>query len=218
MDKDFMDNGQEIANYVENLFMPVDALLMDVKKATRVAGLPEIQVGAMDGRHLEVLARLCGAKKAVEFGTLAGYSGICLLRGMGDDGYLYTLEKSKKHIEVARDNFEKAGCGNRVRILEGEALKVLPTIEKEGPFDLVFIDADKANYLAYFYWSLENLRPGGLLLADNCFAFGGIASSQEKKVVQDLRAFNQAVATHPNFSSTMLPTGEGLLAGVKLDY
>ena len=221
MEKRFREEREEITQYVEKVFSPEDTVLRDVRESTTTVGMPSIQIGKMDALHLEVIAAASGAKKAVEFGTLAGYSGIALLRGMGEGSFLQTMECDPKHAKVAAENFKKAGFAQSVKIWEGNALDNLPTISKEGPFDLVFIDADKENYENYFRWVTENTEKEAVVLADNCFAFGNIAATEFKdktseKIVESMQAFNSAVADHPDFRATMLPTGEGLLMAVRV--
>lgn len=221
MRKVYGQDAEKIADYVERVFIPDDAVLRSVRESAAAAGMPDIHVAAMDGLHLEVLAAANGARKAVEIGTLAGYSGIRILRGMGSGGKLYTFEYSEKHAEVARANFAKTGYAKQVGLFVGAALENLRRIEPDGPFDLVFIDADKENYENYFNWAAKNLRVGGMVIGDNCFAFGNIANTEfasptEKKIVESLDAFNIAVARHPSFRATMIPTGEGLLLAVKI--
>ena len=221
MRKGYGEDRAEIADYVVEVFAPEDKFLAEVRARALESGLPAIHVGAMDGLHLEVLTRAVGAKKVVELGTLAGYSGICFLRGMGPGGKLFTFEYSEKHAEVARDNFARAGFEKSVVVHVGEALTELRRIEPDGPFDIVFIDADKVNYENYFYWAAKNLRVGGLVIGDNCFAFGNIAAKEfvsktESEVVASLNAFNIAAARHPDFRATMMPTGEGLCLAVKV--
>ncbi len=214
MDKGYGQGDPGLARYVEHLFQPEDDVLREIRARSTKAGLPEIQVGPMDGRLLEFLARTCGARKAVEVGTLGGYSGVCLLRGM-PEGHLHTFELSESHAAVARESFLRAGVGTRATVHVGPAVTMLPKIETEGPFDLVFIDADKVSYPTYREWAAKNLRPGGLILADNTFAWGGIATSQEEGPAA-LRRFNQAQAEDKRFLSTIIPTAEGLTCGVKL--
>ena len=132
----------------------------------------------MDGLHLELLARAAGARRAVEIGTLGGYSGVCLLRGM-PDGRLDTFELEPRNAAVARESFEKAGVAGRARIHVGPAVDKLREIEADGPFDLVFIDADKTGYPAYLTWAEEHLRVGGIVLLDNAFGWGGVADPAE---------------------------------------
>jgi caffeoyl-CoA O-methyltransferase len=214
MDKGYGQGDPGLARYVEKLFHPEDDILREIRARSLKAGLPEIQVGPMDGCLLEFLALACGARKAVEIGTLGGYSGVCLLRGM-PNGHLHTFELSEGHAAVARDSFQRAGVAARATVHVGPALDNLPRIEAEGPFDLVFIDADKVSYPAYRDWAAKNLRAGGLILADNTFAWGGIETSKEEGPAA-LRRFNQAQAQDARFRSTIIPTAEGLTAGVKL--
>jgi caffeoyl-CoA O-methyltransferase len=220
--KDFSNASRpEIVEYTVDTFNPEDAILREVRERSERAGLPNIQVGSMDGLHLEVLARAAGARKAVEIGTLGGYSGICLLRGLQPGGKLHTFEYEALHADVARESFAKAGFTAQVRQYLGPALSNLPKVESEGPFDLVFIDADKPNYPAYLEWAAANLRVGGLLIGDNTFGFGMIADrkfadAEDEETVRALRTFNQQAASGGRFRATMIPTGEGLTVAVKI--
>jgi caffeoyl-CoA O-methyltransferase len=214
-------NDEKLANYLEATFHPEDETLRQVVESSKKAGLPEIQVGDMDGLHLEVLARAIGAKKIVEIGTLGGYSGVHLARALPKDGKLYTFEMSPAHAEVARKSFELAGASSKVEILVGPALANLSKITQHGPFDLVFIDADKVSYPKYLEWAAENLRVGGAVLGDNTFAWGMIADEKfedasDEAAVRALREFNDRVANSGRFKGTILPTGEGLTLGVKI--
>jgi caffeoyl-CoA O-methyltransferase len=222
MDKVFGQDDPSIAQYAEDVFKPVDPVLQEIIDRTVKNGLPEIYVAPMDGLHLEVIARAVGAKKAVEIGTLGGYSGVCLCRGMGPEGKLYTFEMNPLNAEVARTSFEKAGFKDNVEIHVGPALLNLPLVSKYGPFDLVFIDADKPSYPDYLRWAAANLRVGGIVLGDNTFAWGEISNSDydkntsEKPSVTALRAFNKECASSGRFKATVLPTGEGLTFAVKI--
>ncbi len=212
----------KIVHYVEEVFQPEDHILREARERADRNGLPHIQVGKMDGLHLEVLTRISGAKKAVEIGTLGGYSGICIARGLTQDGKLYTFEFEPLHAEVAQENFKKAGLSDKVEIFVGPALQNLPKIQNHGPFDLVFLDADKVNYPEYMRWAADNLRIGGLMIADNTFAWGTIAddhfeSPEDAQSVRALREFNSSAAQGGRFRSTLLPTGEGLTVGVKIN-
>ncbi len=210
-------------SYCEGTFHPEDRLLAEVRSRAQQAGMPPIHVGAMDGLHLEVLARAFGARKIVEIGTLAGYSAVCLSRALPADGFIHTFEFEPKHAAVAADTFKKAGITDRVKIHVGAALDKLPSINKEGPFDLVFIDADKVSYPAYLAWAAENLRVGGAVLADNTFAWGmihkdpsRITDPEDRAAVDALRRFNKIVATDRRWRATALPTAEGLTLAVKI--
>ena len=214
-------NDEKILQYVNETFRPEDALLVQVRETQEAMNLPGIQVGPMDGLLLEVLTRAIGARKAVEIGTLGGYSAICITRGLAPSGKLFTFELDSKHAQVALAAFEKAGFSERIELILGLAAERLDDISAQGPFDLVFIDADKENYPLYLQWAAENLRIGGVVLGDNSLAFGMISDHQfdnaeDEGAVQALRAFNQAAAQTGRFRATLIPTGEGLTIGVKI--
>jgi caffeoyl-CoA O-methyltransferase len=215
MDKGYGQGDAAIAAYVERVFRPEDETLVEIRERSTAAGLPEIQVGRLDGLLLEVLVRAASAKRAVEVGTLGGYSGICILRGMPANGELHSCELSEHHAEVARESFRRAGFAERANVHVGPALETLPNLSAKGPFDVCFIDADKVGYPAYLDWAASNLRVGGIVLADNTFAWGGIVSNEEPGAVA-LRAFNQKIAGDRRFRATIVPTAEGLTMGVKL--
>jgi caffeoyl-CoA O-methyltransferase len=201
--------------YVETVFQPEDAILAEIRQRSDASGLPPIQVGGMDALLLEVLVRASGAVKAVEIGALGGYSGTAIARGLGSGGKLHTFELDPKHAEVTQASFAKAGVSDKTQVHVGPALRRLKDIEALGPFDLVFIDADKTGYPAYLAWAAENLRIGGVLLADNTFAGGDIAEGKSETAVAT-RAFNAELAQSGRFRATLIPTGEGLSFGVKV--
>jgi caffeoyl-CoA O-methyltransferase len=221
MQKDFAAAADpRIARYVEETFHPRDNLLQEVVDRTMANGLPQIQVAAMDGLHLEVLARAAGARKIVEIGTLAGYSGVCLARALPADGMLYTFEMDPKHARQAEETFRRAGVTSRVELRIGPALEKLREIEAKGPFDLVFIDADKISYPDYFDWAARFLKVGGLLVADNTLAWGLIAdesfpTAEKASQVRGIRELNARAARDPRFRATLLPSGEGLTVAVR---
>jgi caffeoyl-CoA O-methyltransferase len=218
--KGFGQGSPELAAWAERTFGAEDPVLAGIRARSAREGLPAIAVGAMDGLHLEVLARAAGARKAVEIGTLGGYSAVCLLRGLGEGGFLHTLELDPRRAEVARASLEGAGFAGRFAIHVGDALETLPRLEAGGPFDLVFVDADKARYPQYLAWAEEHLRVGGLLLADNAFAFGHVHDPEwrgdDAAAVAPLRRFAERLAGGGRFRATMLPTAEGLALGVKV--
>jgi caffeoyl-CoA O-methyltransferase len=204
---------EEIAAYVGRTFEPEDAVLREVRERSGREGLPDIHLSAMDARHLEVLARASKARRAVEIGTLGGYSGIALLRGMGPDGRLDTFEIDPHHAEVARESFRKAGVERQATLHVGPAVERLREIQ--GSVDLVFIDADKESYAAYLDWTEEHLAVGGVVIGDNTFAFGEIVRGQDAGP-RALRAFNERLARGGRFRATLFPTGEGMTVGVKV--
>ncbi len=223
--KSFAAQGAGLAGYVEKTFHPEDGILADIRKRAATAGLPAIHVSPFDGRLLEVIARAARAKKIVEIGTLAGLSGVCLARALPEGGILHTFEFEKKHAEVARESFRKGNLENRVKIHIGPAMQNLSAIEAEGPFDLVFIDADKENYPNYLAWAARHLRPAGVVLCDNAFAWGLVAVADDAAELKQghhaaarkaILATNAAIADQKGpWRGMMLPTGEGLVMGVR---
>lgn len=229
MAKDNKAFGQgipEIAAYAEAVFNPIDPVLDFVRRKSLEGGLPSIQVGAMDGRHLELLSRLLNPRRVIEIGTLGGYSAICLARGIVGGGVIHTFEKNEKHAALASTNIAWAREQGEFRGIEvsvhvGAAIELLPKVECEGPFDLVFIDADKPGYPEYLEWAAKSLRVGGAVIADNTFAWGQVhraaeLTGNELKMVGSLDRFNRELAAHIQFRSTILPTAEGLTVGVKV--
>lgn len=222
MRKTYSNTLESVSNYVDSLYSNEASSIEWIRSWAKEEGLPDIHVSAMDGLHLEMMARACGSKKAVEIGTLAGYSGICIARALPKNGKLFTFESEPHHAKIARKIFEKAGLLKKIKIYIGAALMNLKKIESEGPFDFVFIDADKTNYPNYLKWAEKHLRIGGVLAADNTFAFGLIAEKNDIKLgshtknVRALRTFNYSLAHHSRFRSTILPTGEGLTFAVRI--
>lgn len=221
MEKGFAaPNDPALLNYLEATFGREDQALLNVRELARTNDLPDIHVGPFDGQILKVLAKAFHALKIVEIGTLAGYSGICLLRGAGPTAKLWTFEMDPKHMAVAKQSFEAAGLIQQVEFHQGPAMENLPKITSEGPFDLVFIDANKTDYPNYLNWAYENLRPGGIVLGDNTLAWGQIAAIPDPKdrranMIKALQRFNLDAGQSDRWTSTMLPTGEGLTVSVK---
>jgi predicted O-methyltransferase YrrM len=172
------------------------------------AGLPEIQVTPPQGRLLGILCQAVGAKRILEFGTLGGYSTIVMARTLPDDGLLTTLEYDPRHAEVAWANIERAGLADMVDLRVGAALETLPLLASEGcgPFDFVFIDADKENTPAYFAWALDRTRPGGLIFADNVIRGGSIVHPGDDQAAQAQRLFHEYLAEEPRVSATTIQT------------
>jgi caffeoyl-CoA O-methyltransferase len=215
--KGFGATDPRIAPYVASLLEPEDAVLAEIRARSTREGLPTIAVGPFDGRHLEVLARMAGAKRIVEIGTLGGYSGVCLARALPPGGRLDTFEASPKHAGVAAESFRLAGVADRVRIHVGLASERLADVEGEGPFDLVFVDADKAGYPAYLEWAATNLRVGGTVIADNVFRRAAVpVQGDDPRAIDGIRRFNETLARSGRFRATMLPLEDGFAVGVKV--
>lgn len=205
-----------IAPYVERLLEPEDEVLREIRGRSAREGLPPIAIGPFDGRHLEVLARAAGARRIVEIGTLGGYSGVCLARALPPGGTLDTFELEEKHARVAAESFRRARVADRVTIHVGPALERLPGVAARGPFDLVFLDADKAGYPDYLTWAERHLRPGGSLIADNVFRRAAFPiEGDDPRAAQGIREFNRRMATSGLFRATMLPLEDGFALGVR---
>jgi predicted O-methyltransferase YrrM len=197
----------EVDEYVSGLLAPEDEALEAAVAAAEEAGLPAIQVTPAQGKQLYLLAKAIGARAVLEFGTLAGYSTIWLARALPPGGRLITLESDVEHAEVAVANVARAGLADLVDQRVGPALDVLPELEEEGPFDLVFIDADKANTPAYFEWSLERTRPGGLIVADNVIRDGALVDeSNQEPAIAAQRRFHEMLAAEPRVEATTIQT------------
>ena len=199
----------EVDRFVGETIVEDDEALREAVAAAEAAGLPSIQVSPPQGKLLQLLVRLLGAKKILEFGTLGGYSAILMARALPEDGRLITLEGKSEYAEVARRSIERAGVADRVEIRVGPALETLPLLEEEaiGPFDLVFIDADKVNTPDYFAWAIDRTRRGGLIVADNVVRKGTLAdASDPDEATQAQRRLHEMLAGEPRVSATTIQT------------
>lgn len=203
------------ARYITELFAPHDTVLQRIYDNIPQRGLPAITIQPEEGRFLQFLARAGGARRAVEIGTLGGYSGTWIARGLLPNGRLITLEKETHHAAVAREHFALAGLSERVEVRVGNALDLLPPLAAEGPFDFCFIDADKLSYDAYLTWALANVRAGGVIAAHNAFRRGQVLDPQdEHPETLAVRAFNRRWAAERRLLSTLFPAGDGTLIGI----
>jgi caffeoyl-CoA O-methyltransferase len=209
--------NDRFADYITREFAQPDGIQAQVLAAIPARGLPAITIQPEEGRFLQFLVRASGARRVVEIGTLGGYSGIWLARGLPPEGRLITLEREPKHAAVAREHFALAGLNGQVDLRLGDASRTLPQLAAEGPFDFCFIDADKLSYDAYLDWALENVRPGGVIAAHNAFRHGAIIDDADQSPDTDyIRAFNRRFANEPRLLSTLYPAGDGMLIGVVL--
>ncbi|MFE4910334.1 O-methyltransferase [Streptomyces sp. NPDC056652] len=205
--------SQEQWNAVERYFtdqlVPADEALSAALAASEAAGLPAISVAPNEGKLLHLLARVQGARRILEIGTLGGYSTIWLARALPEDGKLISLEYDPAHAEVARANLAHAGLDKIAEVRTGPALESLPVLAAEdaGPFDLVFIDADKKNNPHYVEWALKLTRPGSLIIVDNVVRNGAVADahSTDAAVLGTRRAI-ELMAEHPRLSATAVQT------------
>lgn len=200
-----------ILEWVAGVHAPEDGPLRAAFDAPGRHGMPAIQLGSSEARLLELLLRLVGARNVVEVGTLAGFSALRMARALPADGRLHTIEFDPAHAAVARENVARAGEASRVVVHEGAAAEVLPRLAPKGPFDAVFLDADKAGYAAYGRWAAANVRRGGLLLADNVFLFGRLLDGGAE--AESMRRFHEEA--RGAFDTVCIPTPDGLLVGVR---
>ncbi|THD74310.1 MAG: O-methyltransferase [Phenylobacterium sp.] len=190
--------------YLTEVLLAPDPVLDQALAAARAAGLPAIDVAPNQGKLLHLMAQMVGARRILEIGTLGGYSTIWLGRALPADGELITLEYAPKHAEVARRNLALAGLSDRVEVKVGAAIDTLPTLT--GPFDFVFIDADKPSNPDYFTWALKLSRPGSVIVVDNVVRSGAVADPKGDAAVQGIRRMNAMIAAEPRVSATAVQT------------
>jgi predicted O-methyltransferase YrrM len=195
-----------IDDYVANLFAPPDEALEAALRESEREGLPAINVSATEGRLLQMLVEISGTRKILEIGTLGGYSAIHFARALPPDGTLLSLELDEHHAEVARRNIGRAGLSEKVEIRVGDARRSLEGLVQggEGPFDLIFIDADKEGYPEYLDWSLRLSHPGTLILGDNAIREGSVMDPDDGSS-RAMREFNEKLAKDPRLSAIVLP-------------
>ncbi|MGG1551442.1 O-methyltransferase [Paenibacillus ferrarius] len=204
-------------SYMEGLY-EADATLDRVEETIRANNMPEISIAPGYGRLLTMMVRMIGAKRVLEIGALGGYSGICLARGLGEDGKLVSLELKQEFADVAKLNVTEAGLGGKVEYRIGEALTHLQELLAQGErFDFFFIDADKVNYPNYLELAISLANPGAIIAGDNTLMRGKVVDPKQTKAsVEAMRIFNRRIATDPRLESTILPAYDGLaLARVK---
>lgn len=199
------EQWKAVESYLTDHLVPHDPALEAALVASEQAGLPPIAVAMNEGKLLHILARMMGAKMILEIGTLGGYSTIWLGRALPDDGKLITLEYDPKHADVATKNIANAGLGDRVEVRVGKAIDSLPVLEAEGqgPFDFIFIDADKPSNPEYFAWAMKLSHPGSLIIVDNVVREGRVADETTEdagvkgvqKLLDDLAAEKRVIAT-----------------------
>jgi len=197
-----------VDRYITDLLVPSEPILDAALEASDAAGLPPHNVSPNQGKLLQLLAQIHGARSILEIGTLAGYSTIWLARALPPGGRLITLEANPKHAAVARANIERAGLATVVDIRVGRAIETLPALvaERQGPFDLIFIDADKPSNPDYLSWALKLSRRGSLIVADNVVRDGAVIDPNGDANVQGIRRFNELLAANSRVSATAIQT------------
>ncbi|OGR94903.1 MAG: hypothetical protein A2016_07300 [Elusimicrobia bacterium GWF2_62_30] len=210
----------ETAAYFAALTAADDGFAPEAAAAMERGGVRDRAVTSLEGRLLEALARISGARKAVEIGTLYGYSAHWIARGMPESGRLYSLEKDPACVNAAKDAVAASMLSRKVTVMEGPAAESLKTLSKLAPFDLCFIDADAGEYPDHLRWAAANLRPGGLVLANNVFIEGRIpaadCSAADNTRARAMREFFHILFDSDRFvSASVIPTREGMALGVK---
>ncbi|MCR8995489.1 O-methyltransferase [Brevibacillus halotolerans] len=199
----------EVDQYFNSMLLPSDPILEGVLQANAKAGMPAIDVAPNQGKFLYLLAKIRGAKKILEIGTLGGYSSIWLARALPEDGQLISLEYEQAFAQVAKENIKKAGLAEKVTILVGPALETLPTLQEKGltGFDMIFIDADKQNNPHYLQWALQLCNPGAIILGDNVVRNGEVIDPENgDDRIQGIRQFFDLLAAEPRIEATAIQT------------
>jgi predicted O-methyltransferase YrrM len=203
------EQWSRVDQYFVDLLVHPDPMFEAALKASDAAGLPQIQVAPNQGKFLMLLAQAQGARRILEIGTLGGYSTIWLARALPSDGRLVTLEAVPTHATVARNNIERAGFAKVAEVRLGRALETLPQLAAEGlgPFDFIFLDADKRTYPEYLEWCIKLSRRGTMIVADNVVRDGAVVDSASRDAdVRGVRRFLERLSTDPRVSATAIQT------------
>lgn len=221
-----MRTPSQAIGYIRRLFAPEDALLrqMEENLKARFPALYPIQIGAEEGKMLQLFIRLAGVKSIIEVGSLAGYSAVWMARALPEDGVLYAINNDPAHAVLAREHFAASEVAHKLVMHEGNGMDVLPTLEARGPFDMIFIDADKPGYIGYLDWAERHIRKGGLIIGDNTLLFGHIwdeappqgEGAPSRAAWQAMREFNRRLADPERYLSTLIPTEEGMTVALKI--
>lgn len=206
--------------YLNDVFGLNDPELAAIREELHKHELDFMSISAAEARILQFLVRSTGARKIVEVGTLFGYSALAMAKVLPEDGMLWTLEKADENAAISSAHFQKFAAGKKIRLLHGDAGEKLSSIEGEGPFDLVFIDADKSNYPKYLTWAEKNVRQGGYIVGDNTFLWGGVWDEPTREMsaswIAAMKEFNLRLSDPSKYNSTLIPTKEGMTIAQKL--
>ncbi|MCX6141071.1 MAG: O-methyltransferase [Candidatus Kapabacteria bacterium] len=212
----------ELNDYITSRFSSESEDLRTLNEEAIAAGIPAISISPEQTSFLQIMVRSIGARTILEIGSLAGYSAVVMARALPSGGMLYACEYEPVHADFIRRKTQELGLSNVINVLEGPALTTIADLLASSTvkFDLVFIDADKVNYSAYFDLVLPRLRIGGLIIGDNALAWGEVARSAttefEPHNVKALDAFNTRMSSHPQIQSTLVPLGDGMVVGIKI--
>lgn len=208
--------------YLNDVFGLRDLDLAAIREELHKHDLDFMSISPAEARLLQFLVRSSGARKIVEVGTLFGYSALAMAKVLPEDGVLWALEKNPENFAISRGHFEKfaESGGSKIRLLNGDAGELLASLEGEGPFDLVFIDADKANYSKYLTWAEKNVRSGGYIVGDNTFLWGGVWDEPAREMsaawMAAMKEFNLRLSDPTKYNSTLIPTAEGMTVAQKI--
>ena len=213
------DLAAKVDKYIERLLTPHDEALIQNLRDAQAADLPAINVSPNEGKLLYLIAKMARARRVLEIGTLGGYSTTWLARALPHDGSVITLELDQKHAEVARQNLDRAGVGNRVEIRVGHAVQTLRQMiaQGEAPFDVIFIDADKPSYMEYLDLALHLSHTGTVILADNLIRNGRVIDpAPDDEAARATKAFNDTLAANEKMESIILPIIRQNLDGLSI--
>jgi caffeoyl-CoA O-methyltransferase len=218
--------SMDLCDYVREMFAPEDSEFLALNEASRAFGMPaDWEISPDVGRLFQVLCRAVGARRVLEFGTLAGHSALWFARALPEDGQVISVEINPEYAAFAREQLAKTDSGHKIEVRLGAVRELLPPLEKEvreqnTPFDVIFLDADKAHYPEFLDWSVKALRPVGLLLADNVLQSGSwngqtlLDPAADDPRILAIREFNRRLAAHPQFTSIIIPMRAGIAAAI----
>lgn len=209
---------KQLEQYLNDNFSSEDQFLFDLRNRANEEGIPSIHIAPSQGKIIQMLLKSINAKNVLEIGTLAGYSSITMARALPDDGNLITIESEFKHAVFAQKMVNEAGLSHIIQVQNSDAKEFLKTYQPEFEFDFVFVDADKPSYRYYLDVTTKMLRIGGIFAADNAFAFGFLTSSKPERNPEDVKSiqgFNNYFKNHTQYFTSIIPTGDGMILGIK---
>jgi caffeoyl-CoA O-methyltransferase len=207
--------SEDLEKYIHQWAAPEDEVLKELTRETHLkVQMPQMLSGYLQGSFMTMFTALQQPKRVLEIGTFTGYSAICFAKGMSEDSLLYTLDINEELAPMCQRYFEKAGVADRIKMITGKALEIIPTVDET--FDLIFIDADKHNYINYYDAVFDKVRPGGWIIADNVLWSGKVVNEQKDKDTQAIHAYNEKVAQDPRVKNFILPLRDGLNIAQKL--
>lgn len=214
-----LDNPPKI-QYIRDVFTQTTPAMREAEKHAKEQTLP-IHIGAEEGKILECILKWNNVKTVVEMGTLTGFSSLWMAKAVGEDGHIYTVETQEKFVNIARDVFKMEGVDDRIDVFHGPAPEKFAEFEDQGPFDAIFIDADKTLYVEVLNWAEKHIKKGGLIIGDNTFLFDAVFKEELPEGIRPLAKdvmleFNARLANPEKYEAMMLPTKEGMTIAKKL--